>query len=48
MWTNGNAAEPDAKAEKLLRRLKAENAQLRDRAVVLALAIQALQDRNRV
>lgn len=47
MWTNGNAARPDPKGEKLLRRLKTENAQLRDKAIGLALQIQALQDRNR-
>lgn len=47
VWTNGNLAGPDPQAENLLRRLEAENAQLRDKAIVLALQIQALQDRNR-
>jgi hypothetical protein len=43
VWTNSTFDGPHRSENKLLRRLEAENAELRDKAVELLLQIQALR-----
>ena len=43
VWTNSTLDGPHRSESKLLRRLEAENAELRDKAVELLLQIQALR-----
>ena len=44
VWTNYGFNGPNCGKKKLLRRLEAENAELREKAVELVLQIQALRD----
>jgi hypothetical protein len=44
VWTNDKPNRRGGNNRELLERLEAENAELRDKAVVLALQIQALRD----
>jgi hypothetical protein len=46
VWTNSRFNEPSYREQELLKRLEAENAELRHRAAELVLQIQALRDGN--
>jgi hypothetical protein len=47
VWTNSQFNGPSSAKKRLLRRLAAENLDLRDKVVDLALQIQALRDGDR-